>query len=260
MENYIKHNQNAWNRQVIKHNKWTIPVSAEVIAQAKIGNWQVVLTPWKPVPNDWFPPIKELKILCLASAGGQQAPVFAAAGANVVVYDLSTEQIKQDQMVAARENLKIDAHLGDMSNLSIFSDNQFDLIFHPVSNCFVHDINPVWQEAFRVLKPDGVLLSGFTNPILYLFDESDPNIPVNLNITNKIPYSDLTKLTTSQKEMYQNEGLPFEFGHSLEDQIGGQLIAGFIIEGFYEDKHSMKDHPIYDYISTFCATKARKPA
>ena len=243
----------------MKHNQWTIPVSTEVIAQAKIGKWQVVLTPWKPVPKDWFPSIKGLKILCLASAGGQQAPVFAAAGANVVVYDLSPEQLKQDQLVASRDNLSIETHMGDMSNLSIFSDNYFDLIFHPVSNCFIPDVNPVWQESFRILKPDGVLLSGFTNPIMYLFDESEPKIPVKLNVTNKIPYSDLASLTTSQKEIYKKEGVPFEFGHTLEDQIGGQIKAGFVIEGFYEDKHGIKDHPLYDYIFTFCATKARKP-
>lgn len=256
---YLKHNQDAWNNEVLKHNQWTIPVSPEVIAQAKIGKWQVVLTPWKPVPIDWFPDMNGVEILCLASGGGQQAPIFAAAGANVIVFDLSPAQLEQDLFVAKRDNLTLKTINGDMANLSTFSDNLFDLIFHPVSNCFVPDVTAVWQESFRVLKPGGTLLSGFTSPILYLFDESDPKAPLNLNITNKIPYSDLVSLSIKQKEVYRREGIPFEFGHTLEDQIGGQINAGFVIEGFYEDKHCVKEHPVYEYISTFFATKAKKP-
>jgi len=258
MKEYVKHNQNAWNKQVAKHNQWTIPVSSEKIDQARKGKWQVLLTPWKFVPADWFPPLKSLDLLCLASAGGQQAPIFAAAGANVIVYDISPEQLKQDQKVAQREGLTIQTIVGDMSDLSIFSDERFDLIYHPVSNCFVADVKPVWQESFRILKPGGTLLSGFTNPIMYLFDESDPEAPLNLNITNKIPYSDIDSLTSEQKAIYINEGFPIEFGHTLEDQIGGQIEAGFVIDGFYEDKHTPKDHPIYDYISTFIASRAVK--
>lgn len=258
MKEYITHNQRAWNRQVAKGNQWTIPVSSEIIARAKRGKWQVLLTPWKPVPSEWFPPLESINLLCLASAGGQQAPIFAAAGANVVVYDISPEQLKQDKKVAQRENLELQTIVGDMSDLSTFPDAQFDLIFHPISNCFISDVNPVWQESFRVLKPGGTLLSGFTNPIMYLFDESNPDRQPNLNITNKIPYSDLLSLTSEQKEEYTKQGLPLEFGHTLEDLIGGQIKAGFIIDGFYEDKHIPKDHPIYDYISTFIATLARK--
>ena len=258
MKEYIAHNQRAWNRQVAKGNQWTIPVSSEIIARAKRGKWQVLLTPWKPVPSEWFPPLESINLLCLASAGGQQAPIFAAAGANVVVYDISPEQLKQDKKVAQRENLELQTIVGDMSDLSTFPDAQFDLIFHPISNCFISDVNPVWQESFRVLKPGGTLLSGFTNPIMYLFDESNPDRQPNLNITNKIPYSDLLSLTSEQKEEYTKQGLPLEFGHTLEDLIGGQIKAGFIIDGFYEDKHIPKDHPIYDYISTFIATLARK--
>jgi ubiquinone/menaquinone biosynthesis C-methylase UbiE len=146
-----------------------------------------------------------------------------------------------------------------MTDLSAFSDQQFDLIFHPVSNCFVQNIRIVWQESFRILKPGGKLLSGFANPIIYLFDESDPKAPLNLEIVHNIPYSDLESLSDRQIEMYKREGIPFEFGHTIEDQIGGQIAAGFIIDGFYEDKHNPKDHPIYKHISTFIATRASKP-
>ena len=75
-------NKNAWNKEVEKGNEWTIPVSPEEIADARKGIFKILLTPTKPVPSTWFPPLKGCRVLCLASGGGQQGPLLAAAGAN----------------------------------------------------------------------------------------------------------------------------------------------------------------------------------
>ena len=48
---------------------------------------------------------------------------------------------------------------------------------------------------------------------------------------------------------------PFEFEHSLTDQINGQIEAGFIISGFYEDKG---EELLDEFTSTFIVTKAEK--
>ena len=83
------YNRTAWNKQVASGNQWTVPVSADMIAAARRGEWTVLLTPTKPVPSAWFPNLKGCDLLCLASGGGQQGPIFAAAGANVTVFDNS---------------------------------------------------------------------------------------------------------------------------------------------------------------------------
>ncbi|MFC1954840.1 class I SAM-dependent methyltransferase, partial [Chloroflexota bacterium] len=188
------YNRTAWDREVGKGNQWTIPVSREVIAMAKQGRWQIGLTPSKPVPRDWFPGIKNLDILCLASGGGQQAPVLAAAGARVSVLDNSPEQLKQDRFVAERDSLTISTVEGDMADLSNFRELSFDLIIHPVSNVFVPDVRPVWVEAFRVLRPGGILMSGFDNPALHLFDYEYANKTGILQVKYKLPYSDMESL------------------------------------------------------------------
>ena len=51
-------------------------------------------------------------------------------------------------------------------------------------------------------------------------------------------------------------GDPLEFSHTLEDQIGGQIDAGFVIAGFYEDRH--RDDPIAAFMPTYIATRAIK--
>jgi ubiquinone/menaquinone biosynthesis C-methylase UbiE len=80
-----------------------------------------------------------------------------------------------------------------MADLCVFPDARYDLIIHPVSNVFVRDVKPVWREAFRVLKPGGVLLSGFMNPVYYLFDVLALERG-ELRVTHRIPYSDRESL------------------------------------------------------------------
>lgn len=252
----LTYNRQAWDREVEKGNPWTVPVGPEVIAAARHGDWQVVLTPTRPVPRAWFPDLPGLEVLCLASGGGQQAPILAAAGARVTVLDNSPAQLARDRLVAEREGLEIRTLPGDMADLSAFPDGSFGLVFHPCSNCFAAEIRPVWKEAFRILRPEGVLLSGFTNPALYIFDDALGE-KGDLVVRHALPYSDLTSLTDEERRRYTDKDEPLVYGHTLEDQIGGQLDAGFLLAGFFEDKDPT--HPLARFLPTFIATRAIKP-
>ena len=249
----LAYNRDAWDRQVASGNRWTVPVGPDVTAAARGGDWSIVLTPSKPVPHDWFPPLEGLNVLCLASGGGQQGPVLAAAGANVTVFDNSPAQLARDQEVAERDGLVIRTIRGDMRDLSQFPDASFGLIVHPCSNCFVPDVHPVWRECRRVLQPGGILLSGFANPILYMFDEAKMETG-EFVVRHRIPYSDVTSLTEDELRRYTDKGTPICFGHTLADQIGGQLGAGLMLTAFYEDGGG--DWKLTEYIPCFAATRA----
>ncbi len=253
--NVRKYNRYAWDHQVDKKNPFTLPVSPEIIASARQGEFSVLLTETKPVPHDWFPSLPGLDLLGLACGGGQQGPVFAALGANVTIFDNSPAQLEQDRLVAKREGLVIKTVEGDMRDLSFFGDQSFDLVFHPVSNVFCPQVRPVWQEAFRVLRHGGLLLAGSANPVYYLIgthaDEQE-----TLQIKYSIPYSDLESMDPEELEICIEEATPLEFGHSLTDLLGGQTDAGFAITGFYED--ICPDSPISKYHPTYIATRAVK--
>lgn len=250
------YNARAWDKAVERESRWTVPVTPEEIAAARRGDWQIVLTPTQPIPRAWFPPLAGADVLCLASGGGQQGPILAAAGAHVTVFDNSPQQLAQDRHVARREGLTLATVEGDMRDLSVFADASFDLIIHPTSNLFVPDVRPVWRECCRVLRPGGVLLAGFCNPILYLFDQELADDGV-LQVRHALPYSDLTSLTDAERAAYLDELQPLEFGHTLTDQIGGQLDAGFVLTGFYED--SWPGVKLNEYTPTYIATRAVKP-
>lgn len=204
--NLLEHNRKAWNHEVEKGNQWTIPVQQAEIEEAKNGSYKIVLTPYKPVPKTWLGDIKGKSVLCLASGGGQQGPILAAAGALVTVLDNSDAQLARDQQAAEAYGLEINTVQGNMQDLSCFPDETFDLIFHPVSNCFIDDILPVWKESYRVLKVGGSMLSGFCNPILFMLDWDQADATRRCELQVSIPYSDLNSLSPEMKRKYIDEG------------------------------------------------------
>nr|GGH98477.1 SAM-dependent methyltransferase [Aquisalinus luteolus] len=241
------HNRAAWDREAAGgQNEWSQPVDAETIARARDGDWSLILTPTWPVPEAWYGEgaVTGKRVLCLASGGGQQAPVLAAAGAEVTSFDQSEEQLALDKHVADREGLSIRLEQGDMADLSRFADGSFDLIFHPVSNVFVPDVLPVWRECRRVLVPSGRLLSGIMNPDFFLFDHEAIEAGAPQVITYSLPYAAPTSLSPERLRKVIDEKQALEFSHSLDDQIGGQIAAGFAIAGFFEDFWDAEKVPV----------------
>lgn len=255
----LEHNRQAWNKESAADGEWSIPVSKAVIAAAKAGNWNIILTPLKPVPQSWFGHLKGKDVLCLASGGGQQAPVLAAAGANVTSYDLSDVQLEKDRFVAERDHLNLRCIQGDMSDLSAFEDASFDLIFHPVSNVFVPDLSNVWAECFRVLRPHGALLAGYMNPSFFLFDHEESARDGIIQVKYKLPFREPESLDAEGRKALKASGRALEFSHSLESQIGGQLKAGFLLADLYED-YWTDEIPFNAYSPSYIATRAIKLA
>ena len=255
----LRLNRQAWDRQAADRGPWSTPVSSERINEARSGRWAIRLTPNKDIPADWYPKLRGLRVLCLAGAGGQQAPILAAAGARVTVLDNSPGQLDADRSVAQREGLEIDLQCGDMADLSRFDDRSFGLIVHPVSNCFVPDPRPVWEECHRVLEPAGRLLAGFLNPAFFLFDEDADRDRAVLKVANRLPYADIEALEPEEVERRVATGDAMTFSHSLEAQIDGQLRAGFLLAGLFEDDWSDEATTLNRYMPTSIATLAIKP-
>jgi SAM-dependent methyltransferase len=255
--NVFEHNQRAWNHEARQSGRWSTPVSDEAIAAARRGEWKLYLTPTTPVPASWLAYTRGADILCLASAGGQQAPVLAAAGGKVTVFDCSDEQLKLDRKIADDHRLALRTVVGDMRDLSVFPDGSFDLVINACSTCFVPDVRPVWAEAHRVLKPGGSLLTGFLNPLYYLFDR-DLDDKGELKVCHALPYSDLSSISAQRRFQKVEQNAALEFGHTLTDQIGGQISAGFAITGFFEDRWSDTATTLNRYTTVYVITRATR--
>jgi len=256
------HNREAWDRQVALGNMWKRPVGPEEIEAARRGEWSVVLIGLTPTPREWFPEsLAGAEILCLASGGGQQGPILAAAGAAVTVFDNSPAQLARDRALSREHDLGIRTVEGDMAQLDVFPSASFDLVFHPVSNVFAEDVRPVWREAARVLRPGGRLLAGFMNPAYFLHDWNAWEERGERVLRFSLPYSDLRDLPTDALTEKRERGEPLEFGHTLEEQIGGQLEAGLQLVGLQEASRDASEEqgPLDAYLTAYIATCAVKP-
>jgi hypothetical protein len=72
-----------------------------------------------------------------------------------------------------------------------------------------------------------------------------------------MPHSDL-KVSEADRAQWFGDHAPIEFVHSLDDQLGGQLDAGFLIAGLYEDDWGGSE-PIDRLIKSFVAVRSIKP-
>ena len=252
-ENYTEINSKVWDSWVDGGIEWGIPITHEEYVKVKEGDWGVYLTPTKPVPKEWFLPFEGARLLGLASGGGQQMPVFSALGAECTVFDNSEKQLASEKAVARREGYTIRTIKGDMTKRLPFDDNSFDMIFHPVSNCYVEEVEPIWRECFRVLKKGGVLLAGLDNGINFLFNDYN-----KLVVENKLPFNPLKDPALYEQSMKNNDGL--QFSHTLEEQIGGQLRAGLRLTDLFEDyNRPYENDRLHEFVPTFIATRSVKP-
>ena len=247
--NYQDLNAATIDRWVEEGWEWGKPISHEEYIAARAGKWDVLLTPTRFAPHAWFGDLKGKRILGLASGGGQQMPIFAALGAVCTVLDYSPRQLESERMVAEREGYDIAIIRADMTKPLPFADETFDLIFHPVSNCYVKEVKPIFKECARILKKGGILLSGLDNGVNYLVDEDEEKI------VNTMPFDPLTN--EEHRKFLEDTDCGMQFSHTVEEQIGGQLEAGLMLTHIFGDTNGAgRLHEMN--IESYFATRAVK--
>lgn len=248
-------NRQAWNKATAERCLWVRPVSKETIDRAKTGDWEVSLAGPRTVPDHWFGNIENCAILCLGSGGGQQAPVLAAAGASVTSLDISDKQLRRDQEMSDEHALGINCVQGTMTDLSRFAKNSFDAIFNPVSITYIDDLESLWRECQRVLKPGGRLMVGTINPYSFLFEENEGDGDEGLIARYALPYIEEDVLSADEVRQAIARNMIFCRSHTLEDIIGGQARAGFAITDFIESRRTDARAPSINRLcSTYFAT------
>jgi len=250
---YQQHNKDAWSYLVRQREASTRAYGQEEFRQAQY---------WLD-PDSWIPWPRISKVLCLASGGGQQGPLFASLGLDVTVVDLSPEQLATDRKTARRHGLKLRCVQGDMTDLSHFHGAGFDLVYQPISSLYVPDIRRVYHEVFRVLRPGGYYWVEHWNPMQMQLAESTP--------WDGEAYRVKYRQDTGQPlawEHSSNQGesaVSWNYIHSLTSLVGGVCDAGMVILRFGERQDGNANAQpgsnahMSAFIPSFFSTLARRP-
>jgi AraC-like DNA-binding protein/ubiquinone/menaquinone biosynthesis C-methylase UbiE len=117
-----------------------------------------------------------INLLDLGTGLGRHAIYFSKQGFNVTAMDISDYAVQYLKTWAAKENLLINAEVGDMLSLS-YSNQSFDCIFayHVISHTDSIGIKKTIAEIERVLKPNGEVYLSFCSKESTEFIENKSN-------------------------------------------------------------------------------------
>ncbi len=219
-----EHNKRAWDKRAIRGERFARPAKDEDFVD-----------PLKTVDGlGWLGgDIQNKKLLCLAAGGGRQGPIYAAAGAEVTVVDISSAMLELDRQVAADRGLKLKTVAASMDNLAALADDTFDVVIHPVSTCYLPHIAPVFAEVARVMRAGGIYISQHKQPVS-LQAGMRPSVggyPI------AEPYYRSGPLPPVAGSRLREEG-SLEYLHRWEEIIGVMCRSGFVIEDLTEPMHA----------------------
>jgi SAM-dependent methyltransferase len=173
------------------------------------------------------------RVLCLAAGGGRHSVLFAAAGAEVTVVDVSPEMLALDRKVAAGRRLKINVVEASMDDLSMLPAAHFEIVIQPVSTCYVPDVLAVYREVARVTVAGAPYISQHKQPAS-LQAEVLPSAKGYL--LNEAYYRN-GPLPSVDGSLHRESGT-LEFLHCWEELLGGLCRSGFVIEDLLEPRHA----------------------
>ncbi|MEI6540130.1 MAG: class I SAM-dependent methyltransferase [Planctomycetota bacterium] len=221
---YRNANQQAWNQLADSDSLF-----------ARVATDEECRKPMQALDGrGWLPEsVAGLNVLCLASGGGWQSILYAAAGANVTVVDLSESMLRLDTREAKRRRFRVQTVHTSMDDLSMFADESFDIVHQPVSSCYVPDLKPVYAGIARVLRSHGLYISQHKQPVsLQISHRSERQ-----QFVIGVEYYHEGPLPQQQDTAYRESGAT-EYLHRLDQIVGDLCLAGFVIEDLREPKRA----------------------
>lgn len=181
------------------------------------------------------PHLSGANVLDLCCGDGIDSGYFAQQGAKVTGIDASSELIK----IAKSEYPHIQFDVGLAEKLP-YADNQFDVVYSKYAIMTSADMEPIFTEVTRVLKPGGIFVYLVTHPIRQFMEKKQQNanyfkkeivdcVILDGTVTVKEPTHKLTEYLN--KDFFEKfEMLDYtEAWDPAAEQVNDAVYPGFMI-------------------------------
>lgn len=216
----------------VNRRGWARLVQSRCDSSQAYGPGEFAHARWMLDPQDRLPWNTIRSVLCLAASGGQQAPLFASLGYDVVSADICAEQLQKDEDVALEFGFAIECVVADMSDLSMMHGAGFDLVYQAVSGCYVPDVRAVYREVRKVLRPGGHYRVEHWNPAHLQLNPARPWNGTSYEIARPLE----RRVPIPWYDSEAGDPVCLHFMHSLGDLLGGLCEAGFAITAFDDSR------------------------
>lgn len=209
--------------------------------------------------------VRGKRMLCLAAGGGRQSALYATAGADVTVVDISPAMLELDRQVARRRKLQLRLIQASMDRLDGIADEAFDIVVHPVSTCYLPEVFPVFREVARVLVTGGIYVSQHKSPISLQSSHrrgGSTHYQIEHAYYRDSPIPPVSQASSATQRLREPGAI--EYLHRLEQLIGGICRSGMLVEDFVEPMHADAAAPPDSFgdrarfVAPYLRIKARK--
>ena len=194
------------------------------------------------------------RVLELGCGGAQCSIAFARQGANAIGVDFSNEQLAFARRLVAREGVKVELRHGDLADLAFVRADTMDLVFSAYAFGYVEDLDRVFRQVHRVLKPEHPLVFSLPHPAYDMIDDdADPALLIRRSYFDRAPID------------YEWNGVEFtDYRHTISDLFASLSRANFRIDTLLEPEplpgipRSQHWRPTYDSVPRTIVIRARK--
>jgi SAM-dependent methyltransferase len=127
------------------------------------------------------------RILDLGCGTGHNAIALARQGAKVIGVDESSDQVADARAACDREGVKVELHHAPLAELAFLRGDTIDAAVSAFGLAQVEDVDRVFRQVHRVLRPEMPLVLSLPHPAFAVVDAADPERRVQRSYWDPAP-------------------------------------------------------------------------
>ena len=169
--------------------------------------------------------VAEKRVLELGCGSGAGSVAIALQGARAIGVDFSAQLLSAARRLSERSGVKLELHEGELGDLAFARADTVDVVFSVYALNLVEDINRVFRQVHRVLKPGGPLVFSVPHPAYDMIVDDDLEEPLLIRRS----YFDDGRI-----DLGADAPPYFSYHHTISDLFTGLLRANFRVDAILE--------------------------